>query len=412
MLGSYKIQLAKQTVEKIGEYQKLEEECCKPKLIECDDRDMVKKIVKFETDQQNTIEKLQKLEKEIVENTARTKFLDSFHTALTQGTLLRAYTRDDLEPYRQPNTNINLWIAEYTSAFMEHDRAKMPHWVGVMENPYILNTGEAGWNKHAVNLLQFKQWDPAGYEQWSSAYAELFLKAVDTERAIQRRPLEQLLAIMDAEFTDEDKAVIRERLEGKSPQNTPLPAGLNGIFHSLSEISPGNGPNFYEQLRNLHYYRSMGFDGGVYAWKDMISALLKEKTEPGATARNYGHGKDKINEELRAIENGRARLANVFASTRSVVQIPQEEKTRSLFTRPIPLIFASTCVVPAFGNGEYNVSGSVPLGKGGVDLIFTDSKESKRTIKALLPENLRSEIKVDLFAKLDGGGIPLQDKSQ
>ncbi len=329
--------------------------------------------------------------KKILQKMDRIAFLGSLHDALTRSSIPRASTANEL----------NL------------DPSEMPDSIEGVINPYIGSTAELEWNKHAIQLLQFKQWDPSGYEAWSTAFADLFLKAVDSEWAEQRKPFEQLLAIMDAEFSDGDKAVIRDHLSGKTLENTPLPVGLTGIFNSLSEI-----PAPSETMDNLDgamsdisivYRIKSGFMEGKYSWAFMISALLMEKTKMGGHVEN--RWKVKIREQLTKMKENRERLARILNSPRSVVQIPQDEKIRSLFTHPLPLIFASTCVVPERGPGEYVINRPVPLGKGGVDLIFTDSKESKHTIKALLPENLRREIKIGLFEKLDGGGLPLEDKS-
>jgi hypothetical protein len=59
------------------------------------------------------------------------------------------------------------------------------------------------------------------------------------------------------------------------------------------------------------------------------------------------------------------------------------------------------------GFNEYHLDRPVPLGKGGCDLLFTDTEESKILMESLLPEHLKAQITIHLFKDLDVGSIPL-----
>lgn len=55
-----------------------------------------------------------------------------------------------------------------------------------------------------------------------------------------------------------------------------------------------------------------------------------------------------------------------------------------------------------FGNvQEHLLNNPVKLGSGGIDILFTDTEESKQRIYELLPEDLKEEIEIHLFNELE-----------
>ncbi len=292
-------------------------------------------------------------------------------------------------------------------------------------NPYLLLTKNQSWNKRAAELLQLKQWDEQAFAQNVAPHREKWLEGISLEYAKHEGPLRQILALIDHNFTPEEKAFIRHHSATNSPFSlksmmtslfeffTPdeerVPEGLRTIFPSVSDI-----PRFYQfsiihldsVTQEISLFRE---EGWRYQWSNILEEVLKKKI-------NETEGLDQfrthIAKALDIIQHQYHWLVSALMTDAPAVRIPSDATVRSLITHPIPIIFASTTVAaspigPLMSPEEYLVDHPVPLGRGGIDIIFTDTEESRERLLAILSERLKEEIEIHLFSELEVEGIPL-----
>jgi hypothetical protein len=114
--------------------------------------------------------------------------------------------------------------------------------------------------------------------------------------------------------------------------------------------------------------------------------------------------------EMEKIQQWYQKFYAVLDLEKTPITIPDDSANRLLFTKPFPVVFASTTYRPTACGGddsEFNLCESVPMGKGGVDVIITDAEESRGKIRKMLPDKLKGEIHVYLYEEINPGEMPL-----
>ncbi|MBS0606336.1 MAG: hypothetical protein JSR57_05240 [Verrucomicrobia bacterium] len=274
--------------------------------------------------------------------------------------------------------------------------------------PYSNLSSEDSWNRTAIQLRQLQQWNYTAFAQEILPHREEWLLSLDEERRKSEQPLRHLIAIIDHNFTPEEKQFISDAIDKKLAIDTQIPASLQPLFATMNEI-----PTFWSSTnfdvstlkREIGFYRT-----GSYRWSDIIERTLSAKIR-GEEESMLQKMKPIYENELHIIGRNYRYIISALQNDQPTIQIPQDENTRSLITEPIPVIFSSTAVKPKPFlpqlRSEYVVSHPVPLGKGGCDILFTDTPESRERIKAILPVHLNREIEIHLIEELDVGSIPL-----
>jgi len=296
---------------------------------------------------------------------------------------------------------------------------------------------EYSWNKRAIEILQLKQWDENALKQLISPYRQHWLELIENERVKQEKPLKQLIAIIDHEFTVDEKKFI-EQVQAKTlSSDVEMPESLQSVFSCVSEIPIWGYDSEKRSCRkdSLCHHLPQYYRKGFWKWADLIHQVFKVKLlgEEEYRLNEYNElpwrrqhriedfplmclteeVKPLFEQHLTNIEIGYRRIVSAVASDAPPkIQIPLDDAIRSLMTHPIPLIFASTVVRPSPSDSsenpeEYLVNRPVALGRDGCNILFTDTSESREKLAALLPEHLKGEVEIHLFEGLDVGKIPL-----
>lgn len=279
-----------------------------------------------------------------------------------------------------------------------------------IRHPYSLLSKENTWTGCAVQVMQLKQWNPQLFKDTILPVQNEWLASLEKERIQQEKPLRQMLAMIDHTFTEEEITFILNQRKESSSNNFSLdemPQSLQSIFPTPKDI-PENSAwgcnfDFNSVQRELWLYRE-----GHYRWGPLMKTVLNNRL----SGNNLDVYKPLFEMELDRIERGFTHISMALSDMPAVVQIPQDESVRSLITQPIPIIFSSTTIQPkpisADPNpSEYILDAPAKLGKGGCDILFTDSEESKQRILAVLPEHLQEEIEIHLFDELKVDNLPL-----
>ncbi len=294
-------------------------------------------------------------------------------------------------------------------------------------NPYILLSDNQIWTKRAIELLQLKQWDPSAFMEQIVPRREEWLRCLEKERSKHEIPLQQIIALIEHEFSIEEISFLRNHRHPIISRFNALwswafgepsfPQTLRSIFPSLEAI-PRYNSDSVEYLAGVHenieHYRENEQPewGTQYKWSKLFETILKVKIGELNDEIDLQGLLPLLRKELSMIESDYRPLYEALMNDTPTLCIPPDEKTRSLITDPIPLIYASTTVTPQPHEGrtppdEYLLVNPIPLGRGGIDIIFTDTEESKERLRTILPPHLREEIEIHLLSELEVDGIPL-----
>jgi len=93
----------------------------------------------------------------------------------------------------------------------------------------------------------------------------------------------------------------------------------------------------------------------------------------------------------------------------SSIVIPKDCKTRELFTKPFPVVLASSSYrpTPFWDQSDFTVAEPIAFGVHGIDVIITDTNENREKIKKMLPEKLKGEMQIHLQNEIDHKKLPL-----
>ncbi|MGE0669393.1 MAG: hypothetical protein AB7H48_04610 [Parachlamydiales bacterium] len=270
---------------------------------------------------------------------------------------------------------------------------------------------ESQWNKRTIELLQLKQWDYEAFVQGIVPHRDAWLAGLDQERQKQEKPLRQLIAMIEHDFTAEEQEFLHTYRSTGPTCALPMPLSLQPIFSSAADIPRAGevsiGFSINSVKNEVAYSRS-----GSSTWLELLIKTLDTKLE-GGRQDHLDQLKPIFIKKLDRIQAGHQRIvAELMSDAPPAVQIPTDEHIRSLITDPAPIIFASTSVKPKPSHPdpnpmEYLLDTPVYLGEEGCDILFTNTEESRERIRAVLPEHLKNEIEVRLFEELDFGKLPL-----
>jgi hypothetical protein len=270
---------------------------------------------------------------------------------------------------------------------------------------------EPQWNRRTIELMQLKQWNYEAFAQGIVPHRATWLEGLDQERQKQEKPLKLLIAMIEHDFTSEEKEFLYTYRTIGPLYPLPMPLSLQTVFSSAADIPRAGevsiGFSINAIKNEVAYSRS-----GSSTWLELLIKTLDTKLE-GGHQDHLDQLKPIFAKELDKIQAGHQRIASeLMSDAPPAIVIPIGEHIRSLITDPSPIIFASTTVKPKPSHPdpnpmEYLLDTPVYLGKEGCDILFTDTEESRKRIKAILPEHLREGIEVRLFEELDVGEAPL-----
>ncbi|MBS0651480.1 MAG: hypothetical protein JSR93_10000 [Verrucomicrobia bacterium] len=270
---------------------------------------------------------------------------------------------------------------------------------------------ESQWNRRTIELLQLKQWNYDAFIQGIVPHRDAWLAGIDQEWQKQEKPLRQLIALIEHDFTGEEKEFLNTYRSIGPSCPLRMPHSLQTIFSSVADIPRAGEVSIHFSIsavkNEVAYCRS-----GSSTWLELLIKTLDTKLE-GGRQDHLDQLKPIFVKELDLIQAGHQRIvAELMSDAPPAIQIPADEHIRSLITDPAPIIFASTTVKPKPSHPnpnpmEYLLDTPVYLGEEGCDILFTDTEESRERIKAVLPEHLRNEIEVHLFEEMDVGNLPL-----
>ncbi|MFQ5728853.1 MAG: hypothetical protein ACE5GN_00640, partial [Waddliaceae bacterium] len=282
-----------------------------------------------------------------------------------------------------------------TTPYWESEREKWLH-------PLDSHLNQSNLGVTGIRLLQLRQWDEDLFQQLiDTKYLRERAQAVE-EKLIS--PMRLLLKTFDDDLSQEEIDFL------KGPGRDNPPETLRRFFPTDNILFWINTNFGYDAVRReLDYYIM-----GNYHWNDLIAAVLK--------CRAGSSNNEKYQDELPAIRSlippqmekirqWYRKFYDILDLEKTPITIPKDAETRLLFTKPFPVVFASTTYRPTPSTGqvdsEFHLCESVGLGKDGVDVIITDTEESRNKIGELLPEKLRGEIEIYLYDEIDPKDIPL-----
>ncbi|MBS0651897.1 MAG: hypothetical protein JSR39_00035 [Verrucomicrobia bacterium] len=270
---------------------------------------------------------------------------------------------------------------------------------------------ESQWNRRTIEILQLKQWDYHAFAHGIVPHRAAWLEGLDQEKQKQEKPLRQLLAWIEHDFTSEEKEFLDAYRSTGPTCSIPMPSSLLPIFPSVmdiprtGEVSIGFSVNTVKN--EVAYIRR-----GCSSWTELQIKTLDTKLE-GGQQEHLDQLKTIFIKQLDLIQAGHQRIVSeLMSDAPPAVQIPSDEKVRSLITDPAPIIFASTTVKPKPSHSdinpmEYLLDTPVSLCEKECGILFTDTEGSRDRIRSVLPEHLREEIEVRLFDELQVGELPL-----
>ena len=283
----------------------------------------------------------------------------------------------------------------------------------IFHHRFPLKLKKDDWISFALETRQLQQWDFEAYQQHYSSFLEQGLKSMQEHKDEQEQPLQWIIALIDHPFTDEEKIFVQDALDGKLPAGTPAPSSLAHLF-TLSDEIP-HLPQLLTTLDNtLNCYKDYyQFGFRSVDWAEFLHGNLKAKLDPTQELLLRKDARAFYQSHLKHTAQIYEFALSLLKNPAPVIKIPSDEKIRSLMTQPIPLIFSSTSVKvfpfkgDAYEANEYLLTKPTPLGKGGCDILFTDTEKSKAKLLAILPDPLKEEIEIHLFDELNVGPIPL-----
>jgi hypothetical protein len=318
--------------------------------------------------------------------------------AVSTGEGWMAIEADSIDLSKDPNTS-------YQLNFMK----------GMILSPFSFQAQIKWWHRTSIMLLQYQQWDPIGFKEHILSQREGWVQAFDAARREGERPLKMLLSILDWTFNEEERFFLLTAFTDDVSQEMQIPERLQPLIGSLQELSQWKNARYNPLTPSTVKERlSTCFNSeNAQQWISLLKTTLQDKLEDGEEVEYFKELRNGCELSLATIAESYQKLISRFDSQSNALEIPNEQTIRSLIKSPFPIIFGSTTVKPKCGDpkyvgfNEYHLDRPVPLGKGGCDLLFTDTEESKILMESLLPEHLKAQITIHLFKDLDVGSIPL-----
>jgi hypothetical protein len=284
-------------------------------------------------------------------------------------------------------------------------------------DPFAPHVQKDNWPRTAIGLLQLQQWDRAAFEKEILTYRDQWHQSLEKVRTETERnmALREILAIVSFDCTEEEERLLinmflkkdcsteqaSEKLltlldiiQEKTRYPTSQSYRLGGKDYLFSPQVVNSMNNYLKALQQKRHLQIQGNSEG---------ALAKLESERNGT-------KKLVENALLHMERNYNNLL-LALDGHATVSIPDDPKLRDLIIQPFPIIFSSTSIKPspnlAGAGNEYNLLEPVHLGKGGCDILITNTEESKAKIIELLTDTLREEIEIHVFEELKVDDFPL-----
>lgn len=253
-----------------------------------------------------------------------------------------------------------------------------------------------------TRLLQLRQWDEDLFRQLVEP-EDLRKRAQSVEEKLVL-PIRLLLKAFDDELSKKEI----DFLKGDKSENPP--STLKRFFPDDHRVSSMRANFGYDAVqRELQSYL-----GRNCFWSELITAVLRTRSEH-PNWKEYRNELPRIRTlippQMEKVQRWYQKFYDILDLEKTPITIPKDPETRQLFTKPFPVVFASTSYRPtpslAQIHREFNLCESVALGQGGADVIITDTEESRGKIREMLPKRLKGEMGIYLYDEIDPQGMPL-----
>ncbi len=278
----------------------------------------------------------------------------------------------------------------YTGSNYHYDHNKNIGRFSSDEDPLLW---ESRWDQTTVYLLQMRQWDEEAFQRIINT--DQYLKSLEEYRARALKPIETLLQITHHNFTKEERNFISD-IKRKNGKATVVPKGLSFLFSSSVKDARTILNHKFTPYDSIckHFLDYCRWGGSSYI--SLFGRIINLKLNSPKDVKKV----EKIfSEEIEKIEKRYSKLRDVITMEKPKVQIPKDKLIRQMIEDPVPVLFASTTYVPKEHSTqkEFLITEPIRLGKGGCDLLFTDTEESRQKLGKLLPESLSQEVTIHLF---------------